>query len=177
MNKSDRLQYLKQKRTEYKAQIEHKKKQDNLNQFLSELNSLEINLASITSSDIDISNIANPALYNKPKLPLYKELRYKTKEEEFNVKNEIKQWILRQNSEHVLIKTEFLIENNDWLKLNAKSLYHNFDSLFEKLDILHTIMLSAKHGNFITLFEFENRVTIYQGKLQGNEIEYTTSNI
>ncbi|HRE76945.1 MAG TPA: hypothetical protein PLL09_03880 [Flavobacterium sp.] len=172
MDKTERLEYLKQKRTNYKGRTELEKRQNDLNQFLSELNNIESELVKISSSDINIKNIASPTLYDKPENPVYTELRYKTNEEKLNVKSAIKNWIFEQGSKRILVKNQFLIENNDWLELNAKSLYRNFDLLFEKLNILYTIMLAPENGNFITLFEFEYDVTIYSGIITENGITY-----
>lgn len=172
MNKTDRLEYLKQKRVDYKSRVDLEKRQNDLNQFLSELNSIESELVKISSSDINIKNIASPTLYDKPEYPIYTELRFKTNEEESNVKSLIRKWILEQNSERILCKNQLLINNNDWLEINAESLYRNFDLLFDKMDILYTIMLVPENGNFINLFEFEYDVTIYKGILKENEIKY-----
>lgn len=172
MDKSERFKYLKQKRTDFKGRIQLEKRQNVLNLFVSELNSIESELVKISSSDINIEKIASPTLYYKPDIPIFTELRYKTNEEEMNVKNAIKKWIFEQGSKRILIKHQFLIEDNDWIELNAKSLYRNFDLLFDKLNILHTIMLAPENGNFINIFEFEYDVTIYRGIITENEIKY-----
>ena len=172
MDKSERLEYLKQKRTDNKGRIQLEKRQNVLNQFMSELNNIESELVKISSSDINIEKIASPTLYYKPEIPVFTELRCKTNEEELNVKNAIKNWIFEQGSKRILVKNQFLIENNDWIELNAKSLYQNFDLLFDKLNILHTIMLAPENGNFINIFEFEYDVTIYRGIIIENEIKY-----
>lgn len=172
MDKTERLEYLKQKRTDYKGRIEFEKRQNDLNQFVSELNTIESELVKISSFDINTKNIVSPTLYDKLENPIYTELRYKTNEEELNVKSVIKNWIFEQGSKRILIKNQFLIENNDWFELNAKSLYRNFDLLFDKLNILYTIMLAPKNGNFITLFEFEYDVTIYRGIISENGVKY-----
>ena len=172
MDKSERFEYLKQKRTDNKGRIQLEKRQNVLNQFMSELNNIESELVKISSSDINIEKIASPNLYYKPEIPVFTELRCKTNEEELNVKNVIKNWIFEQGSKRILVKNQFLIENNDWIELNAKSLYQNFDLLFDKLNILHTIMLAPENGNFINIFEFECDVTIYRGIIIENEIKY-----
>lgn len=172
MDKTERLEYLEQKRAYYKSRVELEKKQNDLNRFLSELNSIESELVKISPSDISIKNIASPTLIDKQKNPVYSELRFKTNTEESKVKSVIKNWILEQNSGRVLIKNQYLIEDNDWLELNAKSLYRNFDLLFDKLDILYTLLLAPESGNFINLFEFEYDVTIYRGMITENEIKY-----
>uniref|UniRef100_UPI00404B6C92 hypothetical protein n=1 Tax=Flavobacterium sp. TaxID=239 RepID=UPI00404B6C92 len=172
MDKSERIEYLKQKRTDFKGRIQLEKRQNVLNQFMSELNNIESKLVKISSSDINIEKIVSPTLYYKPEIPVFTELRYKTNEEELNVKNAIKNWIFNQGSKRILVRNQFLIENNDWLELNAKSLYRNFDLLFDKLNILQTIMLAPENGNFINIFEFECDVTIYRGIITENEIKY-----
>ena len=172
MDKTERLEYLKQKRADYKTRVELEKRQNDLNQFLFELNSIESELVKISSSEINIKNIASPALYDKPENPVHTELRFKTNKEESNVKNIVKSWILEQNSGRILVKNQFLIEDSDWLEFKAETLYRNFELLFDKLDILYNIMLEPENGNFINLFEFEYNVTIYKGIITGNEIKY-----
>jgi len=172
MNKTDRLEFLKQKRTEYKNRIELEKRSNDLNDFLIVLNSIESGLVKIVCSKVNIDNIANPTIYDKPEKPIYTKLRYKSTEEKINVKNVIKKWVLEQNSENILIKSLLLIEKDDWLELNAESLLCDFDLLFDKLDILYTIMLVPESGNFINLFEFEYDVTFYKGVIKENEIKY-----
>ncbi|MQP53753.1 MULTISPECIES: hypothetical protein [unclassified Flavobacterium] len=172
MNKTERLEFLKKKRTEYKNRIELEKRLSDLNEFLFALNRIESGLVKIVSSEISIDNIVSPAIYDKPEKPIYTELRYKSTEEELNVKNVIKKWVLEQNSKKILIKNVLLIEKDDWLELNAELLLRNFDLLFDKLDILYTIMLVPENGNFINLFEFEYDVTFYKGKIKENEIKY-----
>lgn len=172
MDKAERLEYLKKKRADNKSRVELEKRQNDLNQFLSELNSIESELVKISSSDINIKNIANATLYDKPENPVYTELQFKTNKEKSNVKNVVKSWILEQNSGRILVKNQFLIEDNDWLEFKAKSLYRNFDLLFDKLDILYTIMLAPENGKFVNLFEFEYAVTIYRGTITENEIKY-----
>ena len=93
MDKTERLEYLKQKRIDFKGRIEFEKRQNDLNQFLSEINNIESALVKISSSDINIENIASPTLYDKQENPVYTEFRYKTNEEELNVKSAIKNWI------------------------------------------------------------------------------------
>jgi hypothetical protein len=172
MNKTERFAYLKQKRAEYKSRIELEKRENDLNHFLVELNCFESELVKIVSSDFYIDNIASPTLYNKPEKPVYLKLRFKTNDEKSNVKNVIKNWILELDAEKILIKNPLLINKNDWLEINTQSLNKNFDILFDKLNILYTIMLEPENGNFINIFEFEYDVTIYKGLLKGNEIEY-----
>ena len=172
MNKIDRLEYLKQKRANYKSRVNLEKRENDLNQFLSELNNIEPELVKVSSCDIDIKSIASPNLYNKPESPVYTELRFKSIEEELNVKNTIRQWILEQTPKPVLCKNQLLIDDKDWLEINTESLNRNFDLLFDKLDILYTIMVVPENGNFINLFEFEFDVTIYKGTIKNNEIKY-----
>ena len=172
MTKTTRIEYLKLKRAENKNRIIIEKKENALNQFLTELNSLESELVKVGSSNIDIENIAEPALYDKPKKPIYTELRFKTIDEELYVKNEIKNWILEQKSGSILIKNEFLIDKTDWLEIKSESLIRNFDLLFDKLNIIYTLMFAPENGNFINSFEFEYDVTIYKGSLMEKEIKY-----
>lgn len=172
MNKIERLEFLKKKRTEYKNRIELEKRLNDLNDFLFALNSIESGLVKIVSSEVNIENILNPAKYDKPEKPIYTELRCKSTEEELNVKNVIKKWVLEQNSEKILIKNVLLIEKDDWMELNAELLLRNFDLLFDKLDILYTIMLAPENGNFINLFEFEYDVTFYKGIIKESKIKY-----
>lgn len=172
MNESDRIEYLKQKRVDYKSRIDLEKRQNALLKFVAELNNIESELVQIKSSNISIENIASPTLYNKPEKPIYHEFRFKTKDEVTNVKSIIKNWILDQKPKKIFCKNELLINRDDWFEINGESLYRNFDLLYEKLEILYTIMLEPKSGNFINLFEFEYTVTIYKGTLKENEIEY-----
>ena len=172
MNKPDRLEYLREKRANFKSRAELKKRQNDLSQFLTELNNVESDLVKVVSMDINIENIASPTLYDKPEKPIYTELKFKTINEELYVKTEIKNWISEQEAESVLIKNPFLIDKTDWLEISTKSLIRNFDLLFDRLDILYTIMFVAENGNFINLFEFEFDVTIYKGNLNENEIKY-----
>lgn len=172
MNKIERLEFLKKKRTEYKNRIELEKRLNDLNDFLFALNSIESGLVKIVSSEVNIENILNPAKYDKPEKPIYTELRCKSTEEELNVKNVIKKWVLEQNSEKILIKNVLLIEKDDWMELNAELLLRNFDLLFDKLDILYTIILAPENGNFINLFEFEYDVTFYKGIIKESKIKY-----
>lgn len=172
MNKIERLEFLKKKRTEYKNRIELEKRLNDLNDFLFALNSIESGLVKIVSSEVNIENILSPAKYDKPEKPIYTELRCKSTEEESNVKNVIKKWVLEQNSEKILIKNVLLIEKDDWMELNAELLLRNFDLLFDKLNILYTIMLAPENGNFINLFEFEYDVTFYKGIIKESEIKY-----
>ena len=143
-----------------------------MNDFLFALNSIESGLVKIVSSEVNIENILSPAKYDKPEKPIYTELRCKSTEEESNVKNVIKKWVLEQNSEKILIKNVLLIEKDDWMELNAELLLRNFDLLFDKLNILYTIMLAPENGNFINLFEFEYDVTFYKGIIKESEIKY-----
>lgn len=113
MNKIERLEFLKKKRTEYKNRIKLEKRLNDLNDFLFALNSIESGLVKIVSSEVNIENILNPAKYDKPEKPIYTELRCKSTEEELNVKNVIKKWVLEQNSEKILIKNVLLIEKDD----------------------------------------------------------------
>ncbi|MFD1015518.1 hypothetical protein [Winogradskyella rapida] len=172
MSKTTRIEYLKLKRAEYKNRINIEKKENALNQFLTELNSLESELGKIVSLDIDIENIAQPTLIDKPEKPIYTELRFKTIEEELYVKNEIKNWILEQKSDRLLIKNELLIDRTNWLEIKSELLIRNFDLLFDKLNIIYTLMFSPENGNFINSFEFEYDVTIYKGNLKEKEIKY-----
>lgn len=167
-----RIERLKQKRNEYLDRINFEKKENALNVFLEELNSLDSELVKIVSLEIDLENIAKPTLIHKPEKPIYSELKFKTIIEKTNVKNKIKSWILEQKTKKVLIKNEFLIKEADWLELNVESLFRNFDLLFEKLNITYTLMFSPENGNFINLFEFEFAVTIYIGNLNGNDVKY-----
>ena len=172
MSKTDRIEYLKLKRAEYKNRMNIEKKVRALNQFLTELNSLESELVKVVSLDIDIENIAQPTLIDKPEEPIYTELRFKTLEEEFYVKKEIKKWILEQKSDRILIKNEFVIKNTDWLEIKSELLIRYFDLLFDKLNIIYTLMYAPENGNFINSFEFEFDVTIYKGNLNEKEIKY-----
>ena len=172
MSKTDRIEYLKLKRAEYKNRMNIEKKVRALNQFLTELNSLESELVKVVSLDIDIENIAQPTLIDKPEEPIYTELRFKTLEEEFYVKKEIKKWILEQKSDRILIKNEFVIKNTDWLEIKSELLIRYFDLLFDKLNIIYTLMYAPENGNFINSFEFEFDVTIYKGNLNEKKIKY-----
>ncbi|AUC75533.1 hypothetical protein [Olleya sp. Bg11-27] len=172
MSNTTRIEYLKLKRAEYKNLINLEKKENALNQFLTELNNLESGLVKIISLDIDIENIAKPTLFNKPQKTIFTELRFKTIDEELYVQNEIKNWILEQKSDRILIKNEFLIDKTDWLEIKSGLLFRNFDLLFEKLNIVYTLMFSPENGNFINSFEFEHDVTIYKGNLKEKEIKY-----
>ncbi|WP_040254773.1 hypothetical protein [Psychroserpens mesophilus] len=172
MSETTRIEYLKQKKAEYENRVNLEKKENTLNQFLAELNIIESELVKITDLDINIENIANPALIDKPEKPIFTELRFKTIDEESNVKSEIKKWVLDQKTEKILIKNQLLIDKTDWLEINAKSLIQNFDLLFDKLSILYTLIFSPENGNFMNLFEFEFAVTIYKGNLKGKEIKY-----
>ena len=172
MSNTTRIEDLKLKRAEYKNRINLEQKENALNQFLTELNSWESELVKIVSLDIDTENIAQPTLIDKPEKPIYAELRFKTIDEELYVKNEIKNWILEQKSDRILIKNEFLINKTDWLEIKSESLFRNFDLLFDKLNIVYTLMFSPENGNFINSFEFEYDVTIYKGHLKEKEIKY-----
>lgn len=167
-----RIEYLKQKRIEYLNRINFEKKENALNVFLQKINSFDSELVRIISLEIDIENIAKPTLYNKPKKPIYIDLRYKTINEQSNVKCKIKNWILDQKTKTVLIKNDLLIGETDWLELNVEALIKNFDLLFYELNILYTLIFASEKASFINLFEFEDNVTIYTGKIDGENIKY-----
>lgn len=172
MNDRDRIEYLKQKRAENKNRIVLEKKENALNLFLTQLNEVEPKLARVVSLDLDIENIVSPTLINKPEKPIYNTLRFRTIEDESNVKNHIRNWITEQKSDKILIKNEFLIKKTDWLEINTKSVLQNFELLFEKLDLIYTIIFTPENGNFINSFEFEFDVTIYKGNLYKTRIKY-----
>lgn len=172
MEKADRIEYLRQKRNNFQNRLKLQKKQEELEKFISELNSIESGLATVTNLKIDTSNIASPTRYNIPEKPVHKKLKYRTLQDELNVSKVLLDWIGQQRPERILIGNQFLIHTDDWLMISATKLSANFDALFNELSLLYTIMIAPECGNFISSFEFESEVIIYQGNLNGEEIKY-----
>jgi len=172
MKKAERIEYLKQKRTDFQKHLLLEKKREQLNLFITEINELEPKLVTVTHLKIDTSSIASPTLYDIPKPPVHRKLKYRTPDDEQKVNKMLLTWIEQQGHQRVLTGNEFLIDSDDWLEINASSLVKYFDLLFNKLALLYTIMIAPGNGNFITSFEFESEVIIYSGNMNGKEIKY-----
>jgi len=166
----EKLDYLKNKQLDFHNSLIQKAKEENLCLFLNTLKN--IIPVKIIQKDFPLDKIAKPTLVNLPDEPKYINCRFESSDEVDNVKSIFKNWITEQKSETLLIKNENLIDTNDWIEVDTKTLLNNFDFAFEKLHFLYTIIFSSGAKSFINSFEFENDVTIYKGNVTNSDIKY-----
>lgn len=166
----ERIEYLKKKQFEFQEKLKLKSKIKNLDLFISKLQqNFDVE---ITKISFPFCEIASPNKYDLPKKPEYTKFTIYSDESENEIIHIIKTWFIEQKSNKFLIRNSNLIEENDWLEIDSKSLLNNFDIAFIDLNLFHTLIFSPTSKNFLNIFEFENEVVLYKGKIRNKEIKY-----
>jgi hypothetical protein len=166
----DRIAYLKKKQFEFQEKLKLKSKIENLELFISNLQQ-NFNVK-ITKISFPFCEIASPNKYDLPEKPEYTKFTIYSDESENEIIQIIKNWFIEQKSNKFLIRNGNLIEENDWLEIDSKSLLNNFHIAIIDLNLFHTLIFSPTSKNFLNIFEFENEVVFYKGKIDNKKIKY-----
>lgn len=169
----EKRRYLAQKRRDLLDSLMIDKKQLILASFISGLKQYGIEDVKVIQVQFPKSTILHDTWKYEPIVPISKKFNYRKGDNPTDVKNYVREWLERNSKQSVLINVNQLIKKGDWLEIFVSDLLLNFDLLFHKFDIEHSILVDKSDGTFLSICEFEDEVNIYKGLVSfESQIEY-----
>lgn len=169
---TEKRKELQLKRKELQEKLESIEKQTKLDSYISILKECGLQKVNIPDVDIPKSQLFKDTWKYDPEIPIFKTFSYRQGNKLIDIKTFVIEWVKTNSNQSVLFSNDKLMNNKDWLEINSNELLLNFDSLFNKLDIEHNILMNKDSKDFLSICEFEEEVFIYKGKVKDEKIEY-----